>query len=129
MKQTSLVMLDDLSQALSSGGSHGDFTNERWAVSWRFGERRIEDKVRDRVLKFHSVHVFPKFRNQGFFTEVLAFLDERPTLGGREFDWIYLEQVNFRLAGHLERKLHYSSDFGLVIDCWRRVTGQLEMNL
>ncbi|MBX5130762.1 hypothetical protein HJB53_30190 [Rhizobium lentis] len=122
-------MLNHLHSDLSFGGSRGDFRNDIWTVTWRLGVKRIEDKARDSVFSIHNVTLAAKYRRQGFFTELLRHLDERPELGGRRFDWIFLEQVNHRLAGHLGRELQYKSDFGMVIDCWRRVTGQLEMKL
>ncbi|AGC36160.1 hypothetical protein B7L88_gp128 [Rhizobium phage RHEph10] len=122
-------MLNDLHSDLGCGGSRGDFTNDIWTVTWRFGVKRIEDKARDNVFSIHNVTLAERHRGRGYFTDLLRRLDEHPELGGQRFDWIYLEQVNYRLAGHLERELHYKSEFGMVIDCWRRVTGQLEMKL
>jgi hypothetical protein len=122
-------MLNHLHSDVGLGGSRGDVRNDIWTVTWRFGVKRIEDKARDNVFSIHNVTLAAKHRGRGYFTELLRHLDERPELGDRRIDWIYLEQVNYRLAGHLGRELAYKSDFGMVIDCWRRVTGQLEMKL
>ncbi|QIG69187.1 acyl-CoA synthetase protein [Rhizobium phage RHph_N1_15] len=122
-------MLNDLASALATGASQGDIKNNRWKVTWRFGERRIEDKVRPNVLRIHHVELAERYRGRGYLTELLRRLDELPELGGRRFSWIYFDQVNFRLANHLVRELHYRSETGMVIDCWRQVTGQLEMKL
>ncbi|QIG75726.1 hypothetical protein EVC20_155 [Rhizobium phage RHph_Y2_17_1] len=122
-------MLNDLAIALATGASQGDIMNRRWKVTWRFGERRIEDKVRANVLRIHHVELSEHSRGRGYLTELLRHLDEFPELGGRRFSWIYFDQVNFRLANHLVRELQYRSETGMVIDCWRRVTGQLEMKL
>lgn len=129
MRYVTNVMLLDLHQSVSTGGSRGSFTNSRWMLAWRFDERRIEDQVREDVFIIQSVHVQIRHRGRGHLTELLKHLTEYPAIGHRRIDWIYLEQVNFRFANHLERELSFKSDFGLVIDCWRQVTGQLEMKL
>ncbi len=129
MRVLSNQMLLDLQDAIAAGGSHGDLETTLWKAAWRTTDRRIEDKVRENVLTFHHVEIAQQHRGKGHFTELLRHLDEHPVLAGRSIAWIYLEQCHFRLATHLERELLYQSDFGVVIDCWRRVTGQLEMRL
>jgi GNAT superfamily N-acetyltransferase len=122
-------MLMDLHAAVAKDETRGDISTPVWDLSWRAHDRRIEDKVRANVFTIHSIHIKRPYRGKGHFTELLKHLDFAPEIGLRRFEWIYMEQVNFRLAGHLERVLHYNSDFGMIIDCWRRVTGQAEMNL
>ncbi len=122
-------MLRDLEESVSLDGFHGDLSAGNWAITWRFGERRIDDRARENVFTIRDVHIVMPHRGRGYFTELLRHLDEKPRLGELSFDWIYIEQCHFRLAAHLERELLYKSEFGMVIDCWRRVTGQLEMKL
>lgn len=122
-------MLDELNGSMAGGRSRGDIRTSNWALSWRFGARRIEDKARDNVFVVNSVLLAETHRRRGYMTSLLRHLDEYPELDGRRVEWIYFEQVNWRFANHLERTLHYSSDFGMVIDCWRRTTGQLELKL
>ncbi|OCP21954.1 MULTISPECIES: hypothetical protein [unclassified Ensifer] len=128
-RQVPIDMLCDLHAALSSGGSRGDIRNARWMLTWRTHDRRIEHKVRAGVLTIHNIELRAKHRGRGYLTELLRHLDEVPEIADRRFEWIYFEQVNFRLSNHLLRELNYRSEAGLVIDCWRRVTGQLEMKL
>lgn len=123
------LILNELNASMAGGASRGTIAKTNWALSWRFGDRRIEDKLRENVLVVKSVHLAVKHRRRGYMTRLLRHLDEYPVLDGRRVDWIYFEQVNWRFANHLERDLRYRSDFGMVIDCWRRTTGQLELTL
>ena len=125
----SIEMLGDLRVSIAAGGSRGDFQNKCWALTWRMGERRIDHKVRPDVFKIYSVHVMPAYRGRGLMTDLLRKIIEQPQVLGSRVRWIYLEQVNFRFANHLQRELHFDADFGMVIDCWREATGQMEMRL
>ncbi|WP_276122670.1 hypothetical protein [Pararhizobium qamdonense] len=129
MRKLTKSLLLDLHKSIATNGQRGEFSNDRWTLTWRFGTRRIENAAREGVFSIHNITLAGQSRGQGYLTELLRHIDECPHLGGRRFGWVYLEQVNFRLAGHLGRELQYKADHGLVIDCWRQVTGQLEMKL
>lgn len=62
-------------------------------------------------------------------TEVIQNIIDTRQVGGRTVEWIYFEQCRFRLANHLHAALGFTTDFGMVIDAWRRTGNQLELSL
>jgi GNAT superfamily N-acetyltransferase len=122
-------MLKDLNHSMTHPSAHGFVNNRIWSVEWRFGVKRIEDKARDNVFSIATIEIHGASRGRGNLTALLRHLIEYPELAGHRIDWLYFEQCRYRLANHLVRELHFHADHGLVIDAWRRVTGQLEMSL
>ncbi len=108
--------------------SQGDIVSHPIRLTWRYGERRIEDRRRDHVFTIHNITIAAELTGQGIFTSIMQRLATQPQLA-RRIDWIYLEQVNFRLANHLQDKLGFKADNGMVIDCWRMVDSQMELGL
>lgn len=108
--------------------THGYIVSHPIRLTWRYDERRIEDKRRDHVFTIHDITIAAEFTGRGIFTSIMQRLTTQPQLA-RRIDWVYLEQVNWRLANHLQDKLGFKADVGIVIDCWRPVSSQMELGL
>jgi hypothetical protein len=101
--------------------------NGVWTVDARYGFRRIENVAREHVLSIANVTVAKPLRGMGSLTEFLDRVLDDPRLFLKPVDWIYFEQVQYRLGNHLIDRHGFTAERGLVTDAWRRVTPQLAL--
>jgi hypothetical protein len=103
----------------------GHRTGRGFAYSWRMGDRRIEGKLRDNALVIKDLLLSG---DPEHFIASLRSIIEYGRVGEQRIDWIYVEQINFRVANRLVAELQFRVEPGITVDCWRQADG-LELPL
>lgn len=107
----------------------GIIADPDYHMAYRFGDRRLGDVCRDRVLTIQAIEIAEEIRRTGIVTEFverLLFQDPSPNI---PLAYLHFQECGPDMSRLLERLNFHKHPVGPGQDYWHEVTGQKELPL